>query len=68
MKHMVLEFCEKRFYFVKDKMICHNMKKRNLELIKYILENLDDKRFEINVLKDIAKKVLIGTKKMLEYS
>lgn len=44
------------------------MKKHNLELIKYLLENLDDKMFEVNVHLEIAKKAIRPIEKMLEYS
>ncbi|KKM26042.1 hypothetical protein LCGC14_1588860, partial [marine sediment metagenome] len=37
------DFTNKNLYLAKDKLICYNMKKHNLELIKYLLDNLDDK-------------------------
>ena len=43
------------------------MKKHNLELIKYLLENLDDKNHEVKVPSDIAKKALKPIEKMLNY-
>ncbi len=62
------DFQNKNFYSVKDKLICYNMKKHNLELIEYILKNLDDQAFEVKVPSDIAKKALIPINKMLNYS
>ena len=44
------------------------MKKHNLELIKYILENLNDKAFEVKVPPNIAKRAIKPIEKMLEYS
>jgi quinolinate synthase len=44
------------------------MKKHNLELIKYILENLDDKTFEVKVPSRIAKRAIKPIEKMLNYS
>ena len=65
---MTQDFPEKKFYLAKEKLICYNMKKHNLELIKYLLENLDDKAFEVKVPLEIAKKALIPINRMLEYS
>ncbi|MFW9988162.1 MAG: quinolinate synthase NadA [Candidatus Odinarchaeota archaeon] len=62
------DFKEKNFYSVKDKLICHNMKKHNLELIEYILKNLEDKAFEVKVPSNIAEKALNPINKMLNYS
>jgi quinolinate synthase len=44
------------------------MKKHNLELIKYLLENLDDRAFEVKVPLEIAKKAINPIEKMLQYS
>ena len=62
------DFPNKKFYLAKEKLICHNMKKHNLELIKHILENLDDKAFEVKVPLEIAKRAIKPIQKMLEYS
>ena len=62
------DFPNKKFYLASDKMICYNMKKHNLELIKYVLENLNDISFEVKVPSEIAKKALIPIEKMLKYS
>jgi len=67
-ERMAQDFSNKNFYPVKDKLICYNMKKHNLELIKYILENLDDKAFEVKVPPEIAKRAVKPIEKMLEYS
>jgi quinolinate synthase len=68
MERMAQDFPEKKFYPIKDNLICYQMKKHNLELIKYILENLDDKTFEVRVPSEIAKRALIPIEKMLKYS
>jgi quinolinate synthase len=65
---MTQDFPQKNFYLAKEKLICYNMKKHNLELIKHILENLDDNTFEVNVPPDIAKKAIKPIEKMLEFS
>jgi len=67
-ERMTQDFPDKNFYPVKDKLICYNMKKHNLELIKYILENLDNKAFEVKVPPEIAKRAVKPIEKMLEYS
>jgi quinolinate synthase len=68
LERMTQDFPEKKFYLAKEKLICYNMKKHNLELIKYLLVNLDDKAFEVKVPLEIAKKALIPINRMLEYS
>ncbi len=68
LERMAQDFPEKNFYLAKEKLICYNMKKHNLELIKYLLENLEDKTFEVKVPLEIAKKALIPINRMLEYS
>ncbi len=68
LERMARDFPEKNFFLANKKLICYNMKKHNLELIKYLLENLDDKNFEIRVPKQIAEKALIPINKMLDYS
>ena len=67
-ERMRMDFPNENFYLASEKMICYNMKKHNLELIKYLLENLDDKAFEVKVPSEIAKKALIPINKMLDYS
>jgi quinolinate synthase len=62
------DFPNKSFYSAKEKLICYNMKKHNLELIKYLLDNLNDKNHEVKVPPEIAKKALVPIEKMLEYS
>jgi len=68
LERMSQDFPDKKYYLAKDKLICYNMKKHNLELIKYLLENLDDKFHEVKVPSDIAKKALRPIEKMLLYS
>lgn len=67
MERMMEDF-DKKFYPAKEKMICINMKKNSIELMKYVLENLDDKMFEVKVPSDIAKRAIKPIEKMLELS
>ena len=67
-ERMAQDFQHKNFYLAKDKMICYNMKKHNLELVKYLLENLDDKAFEVKVPPEIAKRAIKPIEKMLDFS
>jgi quinolinate synthase len=67
-QRMEKDFPDKEFHPVKDKLICYNMKKHNLEAIKYLLENLNDKTFEINVPPEIAQRAIKPIEKMLDYS
>jgi quinolinate synthase len=67
-ERMALDFPKKKFYPTSDKTICYNMKKNTIELMQYVLEHLDDKRFEIKVPSNIAKKALEPVEKMLRYS
>ena len=55
-ERMAQDFQDKNFYLAKEKLICFNMKKHNLELITYILENLEDKAHEVRVPPEIAKR------------
>ena len=68
MERLIEDFPGKRFSLLSDKFVCYNMKKNTPELMKYVLENLDDESFEIKVPSDIAKKALIPIEKMLDYS
>jgi len=68
MERMAIDFPKKHFYLASEKMVCYNMKKHNLELIKYVLLNLNDKSFEVKVPFNIAKKALIPIENMLKYS
>ena len=68
MERMVKDFPEKKFNLANNKMICYNMKKNTIELMKYVLENLDDKSFEVKVPSEIATRALEPINKMLDYS
>jgi len=68
MERMCEDFPEKRFSLLSDKLVCYNMKKNTVELMKYVLENLDDKSFEVKVPDYIAKRAVNPINKMLEYS
>ncbi|MHA2288740.1 MAG: quinolinate synthase NadA [Promethearchaeota archaeon] len=59
---------KKKFHPVMEKLVCYNMKKNTIELMKYVLENLDDETFEVKVLPNIAKKAVKPIQKMLDYS
>lgn len=67
-QRMVQDFPDKKFYPVKEKLICYNMKKHNLELIKYLLENSNDTNFEVKVPSEIAQRAIKPIEKMLDYS
>ena len=62
------DFPTRNYYPIREKLICYNMKKHTLELIKYVLENLEDKTFEVKVPREIALKALKPIEKMLELS
>ena len=67
-ERMAQDFPNKKFYPVMDKLICFNMKKHSLELVKYVLEHLDDKAFEVKVPPEIAKRAITPIEKMLDFS
>jgi quinolinate synthase len=67
-ERMKEDFPNKNFYPLQNKMICYNMKKNTLELIKYVLEHLNDPQFEIKVPSDIAQRALVPIERMLRYS
>ncbi|MFX1572017.1 MAG: quinolinate synthase NadA [Promethearchaeota archaeon] len=68
LERLTEDFPDNKFYLAKDRLICYNMKKHNLELIKYLLENLDDKAFEVKVPTEIADRAIKPIEKMLKYS
>ncbi|MFX0002189.1 MAG: quinolinate synthase NadA [Candidatus Hermodarchaeota archaeon] len=68
LERLTQDFANNNFYLAKDRLICYNMKKHNLELIIQILENLDDKTFEIKVPISIANRAIKPIEKMLDYS
>jgi len=68
MERMVQDFPNKNFHLISEKLLCYNMKKNTIELMRYVLENLDDPMFEVKVPTEIAKKALKPIEKMLEYS
>ncbi|MFX1454865.1 MAG: quinolinate synthase NadA [Promethearchaeota archaeon] len=67
-ERMAKDFPEKKFHLASSKMICYNMKKNTIELMKYVLENLDDPAFLVEVPSHIAKRALQPINKMLSYS
>ena len=68
MERMAQDFPNKNFHLISEKLLCYNMKKNTIELMRYILDNLDDPMFEVKVPPEIAKKALKPIEKMLEYS
>ena len=68
LERMAEDFPNKNYYPIREKLICYNMKKHTLELIKYVLENLEDKTFEVKVPREIALNALKPIEKMLELS
>ena len=68
MERMIEDFPEKRFSLLSDKLVCYNMKKNTIELMKHVLENLDDEIYEVKVPSDIASKAIGPIEKMLQYS
>ncbi|MHA1803578.1 MAG: quinolinate synthase NadA [Promethearchaeota archaeon] len=68
LERLALDFPEKKFYLAQKKMICYNMKKHTIELIKYVLEHLDDNNFEVKVPHEIAERAILPISKMLELS
>ncbi|MBY9012892.1 MAG: quinolinate synthase NadA [Candidatus Lokiarchaeota archaeon] len=67
-ERMAQDFPNKIFHPIMENLVCYNMKKNTLELMKYVLENLDDKTFEVRVPPNIAKRALKPIQKMLDYS
>ena len=69
MERMAQDLPEKKFFSARDEgMVCYNMKKNTIELMRYVIGNLDDPMFEVKVPSEIAKKALKPIEKMLEYS
>lgn len=68
MERMEQDFPNKAFHLISEKLLCYNMKKNTIELMKYVLEHLDDPMFEVKVPSEIAKKALDPIEKMLKYS
>jgi quinolinate synthase len=69
MERMAQDNPKKNFYPAKDEgMVCYNMKKNTIELMKYVIDHLDDPMFEIKVPPEIAEKALKPIEMMLEYS
>ena len=68
MERMAQDFPDKNFHLISEKLLCYNMKKNTIELMRYVLDHLDDPMFEVKVPSEIAKKALEPIEKMLEYS
>ncbi len=68
MERMAQDFPNKNFHLISEKLLCYNMKKNTLELMRYVLDHLDDPMFEVRVPPEVAKRALIPIEKMLEYS
>ena len=68
MERMAQDFPNKNFHLISEKLLCYNMKKNTIELMRYILEHLDDPMFEVKVPSEIAERALIPIERMLEFS
>ena len=68
LERMAQDSPDKNFYLAKERLVCYNMKKNSLELVKYVLEHLDDKAFEVKVPPEIAKRAITPIEKMLDFS
>ena len=68
MERMAQDFPNKNFHLISEKLLCYNMKKNTIELMRYVLDHLDDEMFEVKVPSEIAKRALKPIEKMLEYS
>ncbi len=68
LERLAQDFPDNKFYLAKEKLVCYNMKKNTIELIKYILEHLDDKSFEVKVPTEIARRAIKPIEKMLDFS
>ena len=68
MERMAQDFPKKKFHLVSEKLLCYNMKKNTIELMRYVLDHLNDSMFEVKVPSEIAKKALIPIERMLEIS
>jgi quinolinate synthase len=68
MERMAIDFPNKKFFLIRDKLTCFNMKKNELTQIEYLLNNLDDERHEVIVPSRIAERALKPINKMLNYS
>jgi quinolinate synthase len=68
LERLQIDFPTKEFILAKEKLICYNMKKHNLNLIKYLLEHPEDEKFEVKVPFEIAKRAYEPIQKMLDYS
>jgi quinolinate synthase len=66
---MAKDFPEKNYFPARENgMICYNMKKNTIELMRYVMDNLDDPMFEVKVPSEIAKNALKPIELMLNYS
>jgi quinolinate synthase len=68
MERMAQDFPNKDFHLISEKLLCYNMKKNTIELMRYVLDHLDDPMFEVKVPSEIAKRALIPIERMLEFS
>ncbi|NHJ20832.1 MAG: quinolinate synthase NadA [Candidatus Lokiarchaeota archaeon] len=68
LERMTQDFPNKEFHLIHEKLLCYNMKKNTIELMRYVLDHLDDPMFEVKVPPEIAKRALRPIEKMLEYS
>jgi len=68
LERMAKDFPNKDFFLLKDEITCLDMKKNTLSQIEYLLNNLDNKKYEVKIPPNIAEQALNPINKMLEYS
>lgn len=68
LRRMAEDFPNNKYFLISEDLICKDMKKNTLELIKLALEHPDDQRFEIKVPSSIAKRAIKPIEKMLQLS
>ena len=68
MERMAQDFPNKNFHLISEKLLCYNMKKNTIELMRYVIDHLDDPMFEVKVPSEIAKRALVPIELMLEFS
>ncbi|MBD3253793.1 MAG: quinolinate synthase NadA, partial [Candidatus Lokiarchaeota archaeon] len=65
LERMQKDFPSQKFYLAIDRIICEDMKKNNLALIRETLNNLDKTYLEVKVPESIARKATVPLNLML---
>jgi quinolinate synthase len=68
LERMAQDFPNKELHLIHEKLLCYNMKKNTIELMRYVFDHLDDPMFEVKVPSKIAERALKPIERMLEYS